>query len=146
MSLSHLSFIRWCAEFRPKETLAKVPIKTRGIYALLKHYPKTNKFDVVYIGMARGSGVKARLWTHARSKRKGTLWTHFSVFAVWPNVSDDQVAELEGLFRHIYRQDSRANQLAISKEVQEIVFGSQKQVQPRRPAVNHLPYPAPSGR
>jgi hypothetical protein len=39
------------------------------------------------------------------------LWTHFSVFQVHDHVSDAQVNELEGLFRQIYRRDSRANKL-----------------------------------
>jgi hypothetical protein len=65
-------------------------------------------------------GVKARLRAHRRSKRKGSLWTHFSVFAVWPNISDEQVAELEGLFRHIYRKDTRANKLAVQKSFKKL--------------------------
>lgn len=69
-----------------------------------------DRFDVVYIGMARGnSGVRGRLRTHSRSKRKGKLWTHFSVFEVWNNITDGEIAELEGLFRHIYRKDTQAN-------------------------------------
>jgi hypothetical protein len=39
------------------------------------------------------------------------LWTHFSVFEVWPNVRDDEVGELEGLFRHLYKLDAAANKL-----------------------------------
>jgi hypothetical protein len=42
------------------------------------------------------------------------------VFAVWPNVSDEQVAELEGLFRHIYRKDTRANKLAVQKSFKKL--------------------------
>src|SRR5271165_1707892 len=104
--MSTLSLIKWCAEFRTKDLIPKVPPDTRGIYSLLKHRPKRKKFDVVYIGMARlgTQGVRARLASHARSKRKGPGWTHFSVFAVWPNVPDEQVAELEGLLRYVYRR------------------------------------------
>ena|SRR5690242_4194977 len=122
MPTSQLTFVRWCAEFRSKDAIASVPLDTRGIYALLKHRPRRKKFDVVYIGMARlgAKGVRARLKSHARSKRKGTLWTHFSVFAVWPNISDEQVAELEGLFRHIYRKDTRANKLAVQKSFKKL--------------------------
>jgi hypothetical protein len=65
-------------------------------------------------------GIRARLKSHARSKRKGSLWTHFSIFAVWPNISDAQVAELEGLFRHIYRKDTRANELAVQKSFKRL--------------------------
>jgi hypothetical protein len=39
------------------------------------------------------------------------LWTHFSMYAVWPNVTEAEIAELEGLFREIYRKDKRANAL-----------------------------------
>ncbi len=121
MPTSALSFIRWCAEFRSKDAIPNVPPDTRGIYALLKQRPR-KKFDVVYIGMARLGvrGIRARLKSHARSKRKGSLWTHFSIFAVWPNISDAQVAELEGLFRHIYRKDTRANELAVQKSFKRL--------------------------
>jgi hypothetical protein len=60
-------------------------------------------------------GVRGRLISHRRSKRKGDLWTHFSVFQVWDNIRDDEVAELEGLFRHIYRRDLHANRLNIQR-------------------------------
>jgi hypothetical protein len=67
-------------------------------------------YDVVYIGMACGrSGIKSRLRSHRRSKKKGALWTHFSAFEVWPNIREEEIAELEGLFRQIYRKDTRAN-------------------------------------
>lgn len=113
MPTSELKFIKRCAEFKPRTEIKNIPHNTRGIYALLHWRPKINKFDVVYIGMARGlkSGVAGRLRAHARSLRKGNLWTHFSVFEVWDNISEDEVSELEGLFRHIYRKDSRANRV-----------------------------------
>jgi hypothetical protein len=53
--------------------------------------------------------------SHARSKRKGKLWTHFSIFEVWDNIRDEEVTELEGLFRHIYRKDPAANALNIQR-------------------------------
>jgi len=37
------------------------------------------------------------------------------VFEVWDNIRDEEVAELEGLFRHIYRRDSAANRLNIQR-------------------------------
>ena len=122
MPTSELYFVRHCAEFRPKTEISKVPTDIRGIYTLLKYRPKLKKFDVVYIGMARfgTQGVRARLASHNRSKKKKGLWTHFSVFAVWPNISDDQVEELEGLFRHIYRKDARANKLAKQKSFKKV--------------------------
>jgi hypothetical protein len=113
-----LRLIQCCSEFRLKTEIDELPDSVRGIYVLLKHRPKlTKKYDVVYIGMARRGvgGVKSRLLKHKRSVRKGSLWTHFSVYSVWPNISDDEVAELEGLFRHIYRRDTHANKLAKQK-------------------------------
>ena len=52
---------------------------------------------------------------HRQSERKCDLWTHFSADEVWDNVSDEEIKELEGLFRHIYRRDSRANDLNIQR-------------------------------
>ena len=68
--------------------------------------------DVVYVGMAGGevkSGIGGRLRSHKR--KKGKAWTHFSAFEVWDNIREDEVRELEGIFRHIYRKDSRAGKL-----------------------------------
>lgn len=59
--------------------------------------------------MARRGGIRGRLKSHRRKKRD--LWTHFSVYEVWDNVRDDEVAELEGLFRHFYRLDPVAAEL-----------------------------------
>jgi len=42
---------------------------------------------------------------------KQDLWTHFSVFEVHDNVRGEEIEELEGLLRHIYRRDSGANRL-----------------------------------
>jgi hypothetical protein len=67
--------------------------------------------EVVYVGMARGerSGVKGRLNQHRGTK--ANEWTHVSVYEVWDNIPAEQVEELEGLFRHIYRLDPQANRL-----------------------------------
>ena len=112
-----LRLIEHFAEFRPKGEIAKVPHKTRGVYALLKEgreIGSPKRFEVVYIGMSR-SGIRGRLETHKRSINKSKLWTHFSVFSVWGNITDEEIAELEGLFRAIYRRDSKANKLAVQK-------------------------------
>jgi hypothetical protein len=114
MSISELKLIKRCAEFRPKEEIRLVPHRTRGIYALLHHRPSLkSKYDVVYIGMAGGakSGVRGRLRAHEKSERKKGLWTHFLVFEVWDNITREEVEELEGLFRHIYRKDDLANKV-----------------------------------
>lgn len=117
MPASDLFFTRRYAEFLLRKEKSKVPHNTRGLYALLHHRPKRKAYDVVYIGMAGGpkAGIRSRLRKHARSKRKGKLWTHFSIFEVWENIPESFVEELEGLFRHIYRKDSRANRLNLQK-------------------------------
>lgn len=81
------------------------------------------KFDVQYVGMAASGsrrGLRGRLVSHAKSKRKGTLWTHFSVYEVWANIRDEEVRELEGLFRHIFRRDSKASTLNIQRRFKKI--------------------------
>jgi hypothetical protein len=116
MEAKVLRLIRHCAEFRPQSEVFKIPDKTRGIYALLHHDPEEGEkaHNVVYIGMSR-TGIKGRLMIHRRSRAKRGLWTHFSVYSVWPNITDDEIAELEGLFRAIYRRDAEANKIAVQK-------------------------------
>jgi hypothetical protein len=107
-----LRLIRSCAQWIPKDRIDSVPTGLRGIYALHRYRPRIRKYDVVYVGMADGeAGIRARLRAHANSKRKRTLWTHFSAFIVWPNITEAEITELEGLFREIYRKDKRANAL-----------------------------------
>jgi len=115
--ISNLRLIQYCAEFKSRSEVSRVPKGTRGIYALLQE--KTGKhgmkhFDVVYIGMSR-TGVLGRLKVHTKSIHKAKLWTHFSIYAVWPNITDQEIIELEGLFRAIYRKDSLANRVAVQK-------------------------------
>jgi hypothetical protein len=64
--------------------------------------------------MARKS-IHGRLAAHRNSKRKGRIWTHFSAIEVGRKITDVEIAELEGLLRHIYRKDSKANRLNIAK-------------------------------
>lgn len=124
MPQSPLRLIKSCCEFIAQEQYSDVPVRTRGIYVLYyrrrrkskegpaRHRKRIDKFDVVYVGMAkagRQSGIRGRLAAHRR--RKLDLWTHFSFFEVWDNIRDEEIAELEGLFRHIYRHDQRANRL-----------------------------------
>lgn len=94
-----------------------MPKRTRGLYALFRYRRKTKCYDVVYVGLAAGAktGVGGRLRSHARSKVKAKLWTHFSVFEVWDNVWEHEVAELEGIFRHIYSRDRKANRLNVQR-------------------------------
>jgi len=105
-----------CAEFLGRDLVPSIPRGTRGIYALLKQSRRRGKtkYDVVYIGMSTTS-VHGRLRSHASSAKKAELWSHFSVYSVWPNITDAEIVELEGLLRAIYRKDSRANSIAVQK-------------------------------
>lgn len=115
---SQLRVIEYSCELVKRDDLNIVPRNTRGLYVLYKAVrPQPGgkrHFDVVYIGLAAGprTGIAARLYSHNRQKRD---WSHFSVFSVWPNIRDEEVRELEGLLRHIFQFDTRANRLAIAK-------------------------------
>lgn len=112
---SPLRLVRRSVEYVEQSAIREVPPKARGIYVLYKRRKRrrgTPRFEVVYIGMARGN-MRARLQLHRR--RKGDLWTHFSLFAVWDNIRDEEISELEGLFRHVYRHDARANPLNLQR-------------------------------
>ena len=120
MPESELRLIKRSAEYIPKDEARRLPRELRGIYVLYKQHRNRgrDKYDVLYVGMAaagRRGGLRSRLISHARSKRKGKLWSHFSAFEVWDNIRDAEVAELEGLFRHIYRKDSAANALNLQR-------------------------------
>jgi hypothetical protein len=106
-------WIKRIAEFRPIESIDLVPWNIRGIYALLNYRPRKKKYDVVYIGMAGKDEacIRKRLRTHRRSRKKAGQWTHFSIFEVFKNVDEEEVRELEGLLRHIFRKDSRSIRL-----------------------------------
>jgi hypothetical protein len=71
--------------------------------------------------MARGkaSGIRGRLSSH--NKRKRGLWSHFSAYEVWDNVREEEVEELEGLFRHLFRFDSKANRLAVQRGYKKLI-------------------------
>src|SRR5205085_655002 len=73
------------------------------------------QFEVRYIGMT-GSSIKKRLESHARSKKRSKYWTHFSAYAVWPNITEEEIRELEGLFRHLYRYDRQASILNLQRK------------------------------
>jgi len=108
--VSPLRLVKWCAQWQPMDNWSQVPRKLRGIYVL--HKQKRTHFNVVYVGMAAsGAGIMRRLRSHARSKRKKSKWTHFSMFVVWENIRNDEISELESLFREIYRKDALANSL-----------------------------------
>ena len=113
---SPLRLIKRSAEYISVEDVVNMPRGIRGIYVLYKHIPRSDKYDVVYVGMTtagEGGGIKRRLKSH--KNRKSGLWTHCSIFEVWDNIRDDEIVELEGLFRHIYHHDSKANSLNIQR-------------------------------
>ena len=111
MKLSPLRLIKHAVEYRTRSECSAVPKQIRGIYVLYKHRPQIQAYDVVYVGLAasESAGVRRRLRSH--DKTKGDAWTHFSIFQVWENIRPDEVKELEGLFRHLFRRDSMANKL-----------------------------------
>lgn len=116
MEQSPLRLIKRCVEYVPIEDILLFPCGLRGIYVLYKYIPRTGCYDVVYVGMTasgKGGGIKGRLKGH--KKKKVGLWTHCSSFEVWDNIRDEEIVELEGLFRHIYHHDSRANKLNVQR-------------------------------
>jgi hypothetical protein len=124
MVVSDLRLIRRSAEFRPRSEVDLAPHGKRGIYVLLKYGPKNRRnFDVVYVGMAAGprGGLRRRLKNHARKKGERGLWTHFSAFEVWDNIRGEEIQELEGLSRHIYRKDRRANRLNRQRTFKKLI-------------------------
>ncbi|MEO2034135.1 MAG: GIY-YIG nuclease family protein [Planctomycetaceae bacterium] len=103
-SQSELRLIKHALEYQEQTELKEVvPKGTRGIYVLYKRRgakkARENHYDVVYIGMTT-LGIRGRLQDHV--KKMGDLWSHFSMFEVWDNISDDEIVELEGIFRHFY--------------------------------------------
>jgi hypothetical protein len=120
MPQSELRLVKRSAEYIQKERARELPRRLRGLYVLYRRHGNgaSEKYRVVYFGMAaagRRGGIKGRLLRHTKSKRKAAVWTHFSAFEVWDNIRDNEVAELEGLLRHIYRYDPEANKLNIQK-------------------------------
>jgi len=118
--VSPLRLVKWCAQWQPMKNWAKLPRKLRGIYVL--HKQDHENFNVVYVGMAAsGTGIIRRLRSHARpTSRKSSRWTHFSIFVVWENIRNDEISELESLFREIYRKDALANSLNKQKRSKKI--------------------------
>lgn len=110
MPQSELKLIKRSLEYHPKDEVEAMPPRMRGIYALYKRrgtaHDRSHHYDLIYIGMTTYS-IRGRLRKHRNSRSK--QWTHFSIFEVWENISDTEIAELEGLFRHLYRYDTKAN-------------------------------------
>ena len=115
MPQSPLRLIKRCVEYVPKEQLFDLLPAMRGMYVLYRGSgaSRRSRFEVVYVGMAAQGSIRGRLKLHRR--RKGDSWTHFSVFEDWDNIRDEEIRELEGLFRHIYKRDMRANPLNVAR-------------------------------
>ena len=120
-NISALRLLKRREEFVPAEKVDDLPRGMRGIYVLYKHRARFRRFDVVYVGMAAEGGIRPRLRSHRA--RKKALWTHCSVFEVWDNITPAEVKELEGIFRHIYRKDSKASQLNVQRS-----FGKMRRI------------------
>lgn len=112
-NLEPLRLIEKKYELLHQDHIGMLPKGLRGIYVLYKTTPSDNPrkpfHNVVYVGMS-ASGIKGRLRTH--KKNKGDHWDCCSVFSVWPNVRMDEIRELEGILRHIYRFDAESQALA----------------------------------
>jgi len=119
MPVSELKLIKRCAEYVDKKDFKDLKKGLRGFYALYIKNRKEKSFDLIYIGMAT-TNIKGRIRKHVRSEKKSKYWTHFSVFEVWNNITDPEIEELEGLFRHLYKRDSRANKLNKQKGYQKM--------------------------
>lgn len=120
MPIAPLRLVKNSVEFLDKTWRNDVPRYCRGIYILYKYVRRTGAYNVVYVGMAGGeyAGIKGRLRRHEKSK--SGLWTHFSVYQVWDNIREEEIRELEGLFRQIYQRDSRANKLNKQKSFRKL--------------------------
>jgi hypothetical protein len=112
-TVSPLRLIKRCRERVPIERIDDLPRGMRGIYVLYLQQPGKKRYDVVYVGMAATGGIRPRLRSHKRKKKD--LWTHCSVYEVWDNIQPAEVAELEGILRHIYRYDTHASRLSVQK-------------------------------
>ena len=108
MTQSPLRLIKGRIEFLPQSEINQLQKDIRGIYALFEGDTEQRIFNVKYVGMSTTS-VRGRLKRHR--KKKGKLWSHCTVFQVWDNIRNEEIKELEGILRHIYRYDQVANQL-----------------------------------
>jgi hypothetical protein len=98
-----LKIIKQFVEFEPRQRVTAVPNHRRGLYVLYNHVGGKH-YDVVYVGKGL-DGIKVRLNSHKSGTKQ---WTHFSAFEVQDAITDDDIKELEGLFRHVYRRDRNA--------------------------------------
>ena len=111
---SGMRFIKSSLEYRHIDEIPFLSDGLRGIYAL---YQKTGaSYELVYVGMSGRDAtgrIKGRLKRHKRIKNES--WTHFSYYEVWDNITELEIRELEGLFRHFCRFASGANLLNLQQ-------------------------------
>ena len=137
---STLRLIKRAEEFLSVAELHRLPAGMRGIYILYRHRRRhrhrLDRYDVVYVGMA-SSSIRVRIGAHR--KKKANLFTHCSIYEVWDNITRTEIEELEGLFRHFYRFDSRASALNRQrsyrklKKIPQIVAGRRRRWKPPFP-------------
>ena len=99
-------------EYLPIEKALELPPNMRGLYVLYRSDEKY-AMNIVYVGMT-DSGAKGRILKHRGGSKKG-LWTHCSIYEVWDNITQEQILELEALFRHVLRKDAEASSLNVQK-------------------------------
>lgn len=108
-------------EFCEIEQLDMMLPYMKGIYVLYQCYDDGH-MEVVYIGVGLGkaNGIKGQLMIHR--DQQPNVWSHFSVFEVWDNITKKQIKELAGFFRHVYRQAPYAMRgAAETKEYEPLV-------------------------
>ena len=123
MSEASLRLIKKCIEWREfiNQEVEKIPHNTRGIYVLFEHEEiEPDVYNVMYIGMS-ATGVRSRLQSHIKSRTKSTRCSRFSIFEVHDNVSEQEIEELEGIIRHMFRKDSHGNQLAKQVRFEKLI-------------------------
>ena len=101
-------------EYVPIAEKSSIPAGVRGIYALYQYQQEGNFMNLMYVGMTN-NGARGRLNQHGRGRKKDE-WTHFSVYEVWDNITQEQIKELEDLFLHTLKRDASANSLNIQKK------------------------------
>lgn len=120
---SPLKIIKRCRLQIDKNKIAEEDVKlTRGLYVL---YEKVEKnYTIKYIGVGgiskdAKSGIFARLKNHEKTKK---AWTHYSVFEVHDNISNNEIKELESLFLAIFRHSKKIE--ILNKQKGSKIFNS----------------------
>ena len=113
MAEASLRLIKRGSEYIEKDKLRSIPRDVRGIYTLLNNVD-AEQYEILYIGMTDRS-IHRRIRKHSRSKSKQQKWTHFSFFEVHDNVRNEEIRELEGILRHIFRKDPNAMRLNMAR-------------------------------